>query len=403
MKSKLPLRDIFVSAHQALLRNWGRAVLTSLSMVIGTASLVLVVVAGISGRDYTLEQIRGVGTNLIIISNESADAAVGTRALTDRLSPGDMDAIKAEIPGVRSAVALMMGHPTLTGLGVTRRISLIGTTPEYRQIRNIQVLRGEFFDESDQRTRNKVCLITEPLAKKLESDPFYKGKVKFYGIEFDVIGVFKERVSTFGNMEVTENSAVIPLSVMRYFKPNEALDFIYASADSMQDVPRISAQIKALLLSRHRNQSFFQIDNLSVMLTAANKISLGLTAVLLVIAAISLIASGISIMNVMLITVTERTREIGLKKSIGANRTVLLTEFLVEALMLSSGGGLIGVVLGSAVPYSIRFFTTSIQIQIPPAAIILGFGVTLLVGLVFGMIPALRAARMNPVEALRYE
>jgi len=134
-----------------------------------------------------------------------------------------------------------------------------------------------------------------------------------------------------------------------------------------------------------------------------NKISLGLTLVLVVIAAISLVASGISIMNIMLITVTERTREIGLKKSVGARRGVLLTEFLVEALMLSSGGGIVGVLLGIAVPYSIRFFTTAIQIHIPPIAVILGFGVTLVVGLTFGMIPALRAARMNPVEALRYE
>jgi putative ABC transport system permease protein len=297
----------------------------------------------------------------------------------------------------------MISHPTILDRGVTRRISLIGTTPEYQQIRNIQVLRGEFFDKADERSRNKVCLITELLEKKLESDPFYRGKINFYGVQFDVIGVFKERVSTFGNMEVTENSAVVPLPVMRYFKPNDTLDFVYASAESMEEVPRISAQIKKLLLSRHRNQSFFQIDNLAVMLNAADKISMGLTMVLLVIAAISLIASGISIMNIMLITVSERTKEIGLKKSIGAYRSVLLTEFLVEALMLSSGGGFVGILLGVAVPYSVRFFTTAINIQIPPAAIILGFGVTLLVGLIFGMVPALRASRMNPVEALRYE
>ena len=145
------------------------------------------------------------------------------------------------------------------------------------------------------------------------------------------------------------------------------------------------------------------MENLSEILKAADKISLGLTVVLLFIAAISLIASGISIMNVMLITVTERTREIGIKKAIGANRKVLLTEFLVEALILSGGGGLVGILLGVAVPYSIRFITSAIQIQIPPLAVILGFGVTLIVGLTFGMIPALRAARLNPVESLRYE
>ncbi len=402
MRLTLPLEDIFQSAHQALLRNWGRAVLTSLSMVIGTASLVLVVVAGISGRDYTLEQIRGVGTNLIALSNESADAVVGTRTLADRLNFDDLRAIR-QLPGIRSAVALMTAHPTITELGITRRISLIGTTPEYQQVRNIQVVRGNFIDDNDETYRNKVCLITEILAKRLESDPFYKGFISFYGLQFTVIGVFKERVSTFGQMEVSDNTAIIPLSVMRYFKRDDMIDFMYASAETMEEVPRLSATILQLLVQRHRNQSSFRIDNLSEILKAANKISLGLTLVLLVIAGISLIASGISIMNIMLITVTERTREIGLKKTVGANRSVLLTEFLLESLMLSCGGGLVGILLGTAVPYSVRFFTSAIRIEIPPIAILLGFGVTLLVGLTFGMIPALRAAKMNPVEALRYE
>jgi putative ABC transport system permease protein len=190
---------------------------------------------------------------------------------------------------------------------------------------------------------------------------------------------------------------------MRYFKPNDTLDQIYVSAESMGVVPRVSAEIMKLLVSRHRNKAFYRMDNLADILKTADKISQGLTLVLLVIAGISLIASGISIMNVMLITVTERTREIGIKKALGAYRKVLLTEFLVEALILSGGGGLVGILLGVAVPYSVRFFTTAIQIQIPFAAVALGFGVTVFVGLTFGMIPALRASRLNPVEALRYE
>jgi len=399
----IPLTEIFKSAHQALLRNWGRAVLTSLSMVIGTASLVLVVVAGISGRDYTLEMIQGVGTNLVSLSNESPSSATGVKTLADRLTPGDLEAIKTSISGVRSAAGLMTSRPTITIQGVTRGVSLIGTTPEYQQVRNIQVLRGAFISQDDVKFRSKVCLITELLANQLEADPFYNRTINLYGIQFKVIGVVRERVSTFGLTEITDYSAIIPISVIRNFKPNDTLDFLYVSAENMKEVPRVSADIRKLLLSRHGNRIFFGLTELSGVLDAANKISLGLTAVLLFIAAISLIASGISIMNIMLITVSERTREIGLKKSIGANRAVLLTEFLVEALMLSTGGGLVGVLLGVAVPYSIRFFTTAIQIQIPPIAVILGFGVTLAVGLTFGMIPAMRAARMNPVEALRYE
>jgi putative ABC transport system permease protein len=402
MKS-LPIVEILKTASQALFRNWGRAVLTSLSMVIGTASLVVVIIAGITGRDYTLELIRGVGTNLIGISNESVDSAMRARALADMLSFDDLKAI-SRTPGVQSAVALMTGNPTYSDQGAARRISLIGTTLEYRQIRNIQVLSGVFIDDNDETARHKVCLVTEPLAKKLEADPFRKkNSITLYGVQFTIIGVFRERVNTFGQTEISDYSAIIPLSVMRYFKPGEPVDQIYVSAETMEDVPRVEAAIRDVFATRHKNRSQFSIITLSSMLDSANKISLGLTLVLLVIAAISLIASGISIMNIMLITVTERTKEIGLKKSIGAYRRVLLTEFLAEALMLSCGGGIVGIALGVAVPFSIRFFTTAIKIQIPPIAIILGFGVTLVVGLTFGMIPALRAARMNPVEALRYE
>jgi putative ABC transport system permease protein len=401
MRSNIPIIEILRTAHQALLRNWGRAVLTSLSMVVGTASLVLVVVAGISGRDYTLEQIRGVGSNLIIVSNQSTDT--GTRALADRINMKDLEAIQTEVPGVQNATAVVTGHPTISLGGTRRRITLIGTTPAYRPVRNLEILSGSFIDDYDQRYRNKVCLVTKLFSQKLEMDPFYRGYVNFYGLQFKVIGVFRERVNTFGQTEVTDYSAVIPLSVMRNFTSTDTIDQIYVSAASMEIVPQASKDILKLVVSRHGNHEFFQVDNLAEMLKAANKITIGLTLVLLVIAAISLVASGISIMNVMLITVTERTREIGIKKSIGAYRSVLLMEFLVEALILSGGGGMVGILLGVAVPYSIRFFTTAVQIQIPPIAVVLGFGVTVLVGLTFGMIPALRASRMNPVEALRYE
>jgi len=399
---KLPVMEILRAATEALRRNWGRAVLTSLSMVVGTASLVLVVVAGISGRNYTLEQIRGVGSNLISVYHEAADVIVGTNALADRLNFGDLKAIQAQ-PGVRSAAPLLISFPTVVLEGVTHVVGLIGTTPEYRLVRNIEVLRGRFLDDNDQRFRNKVCLVTDLLAKRLERDPFYKGYVSFYGIRFAVIGVFRERVSTFGQSEVTDNSALIPISVIRYFKPADTIDQMYVSAKSMELVPQVSAEIRQLLVSRHRKQSLYKVDNLTEILKAANKISLGLTLVLLVIATISLIASGVGIMNVMLITVTERTKEIGIKKAVGAFRRVLLVEFLTEALILSCGGGLVGIVLGVAVPYSVHFFATGIQIQIPGIAIALGFGVTLVVGLAFGMLPALKASNLNPVDALRYE
>jgi len=393
---KIPIQEILRNSGQALRRNWGRAVLTSLSMVVGTASLVLVVVVGISGRAYTLEQIRGVGVNLVSISNEGAPPA-------ERINFNDLDAIRREIPYIKSSAAVVTARPSLTMEGLTHRVTLIGTSPEYQTVRNIQVLRGRFIDEDDMNFRNKVCLVTEYMDEKLKRDPFYDGYITFFGLRFKVIGVFRERVNTFGQTEVVDFSAIAPVPVVRFFKSDDTIDFLYVSAEDMEFVPGVSEAVKSLLIRRHRNQSFYRVDNLAAILDAADKISMGLTLVLLVIAAISLVSSGISIMNVMLITVTERTREIGVKKALGAMRRVLLAEFLAEALILSCGGGLIGIFFGVAAPFSVRFFTSEVLIEIPVAAVALGFGVTLLVGLTFGMLPALRASRMNPVDALRYE
>jgi putative ABC transport system permease protein len=401
-KTTLPKLEIFRTAHQALLRNWGRAVLTSLSMVVGAASIVLVVVIGISGRAFTLDIIRGVGTNLITIYHETDDDRVGGAALMDRLNNDDLKAIQMT-PGVQNVAPLILSAPQISFGGVTKAVALIGATPEYLAVRNLQVLKGKFLDDNDLKFRSKVCLISELLAKKLDRDPFYKGDISFYGIRFRVVGVFRESVNALSQTEVTDFSALIPLSVIRYFKPAETIDQIYVSAQSMEIVPQVSAAIEKLLISRHRKHSHYKVENMAGMLAAANKIGKGLTIVLMVIAVISLIASGVGIMNVMLITVAERTREIGIKKAIGALRRMLLMEFLTEALILSGGGGLVGTALGAAAPYSIHFFAPGIQIRIPPLAIILGFGVTLLIGIVFGMIPAIRASRLDPVEALRYE
>jgi putative ABC transport system permease protein len=400
--SFFPILEILKVAASALGRHWGRSVLTALGMVVGTACLVLVVVAGISGRNYTLEQIRGIGSNLISVYQEAADAMLSTYTLEDRLNTGDLNAIR-QVPGVHSAAPLMLSYPSLYLEGVGHVVTLIGTTPEYESVRNIAVVSGRFLDENDESFRSKVCLVTELLAKSLQRDPFYKGNITLYGIQFTVIGVFRERVSTFGQAEVSDYAAILPLSVMRYFKPAGTLDQIYVSAESLETVPQVTSVIKQLLPSRHRQRALYKVDNLTEILKAASRISLGLTLVLLVIAFISMLASGIGIMNVMLITVTERTREIGIKKSVGALRRLVLIEFLAEAMLLTVGGGSVGVLIGVGVPYLVEYFEPGIRIQIPPLAVILGFGMTLVVGLTFGMLPAIRAARMNPIEALRYE
>ncbi len=401
--SKVVVLETVAFAWSELRQNWRRAVLTSLGMVVGTASFILVVTAGITGRDYILRQIQGVGSNLIYAHYEIGETAAGSRTLSDHLTLGDLRAIRSQIAGVRDATAVVLDSDSIVLGNAPRVITVIGTTAEYRSVRNIEVLEGRFIDAKDDAFRNKVCLITKPLRDRLRLDPSYRGYLTLYGLRFDVIGVFRERVNTFGQSEVTDYSALIPLSLMRYFKGSDAVDQLYASAVSLELVPKVTADIRRLLKARHRQESVYRVDNLTEILKTAKRVSLGLTLVLLVIGGISLTSGGIGIMNVMLITVSERTREIGLKKAVGASRTTLLLEFLSEALMLSVTGGTIGTLVGCAIPYSVRLLAPAIRIDVPGFAIVLGFSVTLLVGLTFGLLPASKASRLNPVEALRYE
>ncbi len=401
--SPLCLLESFAFAYSALKQNWGRAVLTSLGMVVGTASLILVVTVGISGREYIMNQIRGVGSNLIYAYYEASDTASGAQSLSDFLTMSDLEAIRDQVPGVENAAPIVLDHDSITINGVPRLITLIGTTPAYMPVRNIEIVQGRFIDSTDEELSSKVCVVTPQLYAQLAKDPAYRGYLQLYGLRFNVIGVFKERVSTFGQSEVSTYSAVLPLSVMWYFRPNRVLDQIYVSATSMAVVPQVSREIKQLLKTRHGGAPVYRVENLTEILKAASKISTGLTVILLIIAAISLMSSGVGIMNIMLITVTERTREIGIKKAVGATRDVILTQFLIESLLLSFTGGVLGIIVGVAIPLIIGAFVPQIQITVSGLSIVVGFAATLAVGLTFGLLPASRASRLDPVEALRHE
>ena len=196
---------------------------------------------------------------------------------------------------------------------------------------------------------------------------------------------------------------LIPITVLKYFAPIERIDPLYVQARNARDVEPLTDSVRLILESRHRSGARYRVDNLAAILAAARRIAAVLTAVLVVVSAIALIISGIGIMNIMLVTVTERTREIGLRMAVGAARRDVLEQFLAEAVIISLGGGLAGILIGIAIPLSIRLFTEDVQIPISPLSIVVAFTVSLLVGLVFGILPANRAARLNPTEALRYE
>jgi putative ABC transport system permease protein len=222
-------------------------------------------------------------------------------------------------------------------------------------------------------------------------------------LSFTVVGVFRERVATFGLSEVQRYTMLIPFPLMRYYSGTEAVGALYAQAASPEGVLPLTQQVEALLHSRHSGGTY-EVENLSGVLEAARVISTALTIVLLLVGGIVLLVSGIGIMNIMLVTVTERTREIGVRKAIGARRSEILYQFLIEAGVISGVGSLLGILIAVAIPVLVRpLLPGNLQVPVPWQAVVLAFAVACSVGLFFGYLPANKAAQLPPTESLRYE
>ena len=222
------------------------------------------------------------------------------------------------------------------------------------------------------------------------------------GIPFTVIGVFKMSVNDFGQSEIADQTILIPYSVVRYFTGTERVNQIYFSMRSMDDVPDAAKEIVRIIKSRHRDNSVYKAQTLKELLDMANQSALALTAVLVLVAAVTLAVGGVGIMNIMLANVRSRIREIGIRKALGATRREIKLQFLAEALIISLTGGVVGTIVGMAVPLSIRFFT-DYDLPISPWSVIIALTAATVVGVVFGTVPATRAAQMDPVDALKYE
>ncbi|MGD0791366.1 MAG: ABC transporter permease [Terriglobales bacterium] len=403
-RAHLALGEIFTFAWDTFLSNKVRFALTALGMVIGTASLILVTTIGLTGKQYVLNQIQAIGANLVSAQYESGGDRI-TNTGNDAITIEDMKAVQNQVDGIANASPVVpLSERVPVGDGKERDLQILGVYPEYLQVRNLVVLSGRFFDNQDSQAHNKVGVITQKLAKGLfGSEQASLGKtLKLSGLPFTIIGTFREGVDTFGQSEVGDNTMLIPYSVVRYFQDTPSVKEIYFSTTDASLVVPVTIQIQRVIQSRHRPESVYRVENFTQLVAVADRAANALTMVLLAVALVVLLVSGIGIMNIMLATVSARIREIGIRKAMGATNREIRFQFLSEAILISLIGGVLGIIIGLAIPFSVRFFT-AYRIPISGLSAIIAIVVCSLVGILFGTVPAIRAAQLDPVESLRYE
>ncbi len=383
-----------------------RFLLTMLGMVIGSASIILVVTLGLTGKQFALDQLSSIATNMVEMQFAGGTVAGPDNTSTsDYMTRQDMEDVQEQVPGVVGASPMLEFHDNISvGSGVTKEIMILGVSPQYRQIRNLRVVAGRFFDDEDAISHAHVAVLVTPLAKTIfgSAAAAIGHNISIHDIPFIIIGVAEMRIDVFGQSELSDQTILIPYPVARYFTGTDTVKEIFFSMRSSRDVAPGAAQILALIKKNHRSSSVYNAFTMSGILTIMAQIADMLTYVLVLAAAITLIVSGVGIMNSMLANVQARIREIGIRKALGATSREIRLQFLTEAVFLSLSGGMIGTILGLAVAFSIRFLTPFV-IPISPWSAVAALSTSVIVGVIFGTVPANRAASLDPVETLKYE
>jgi putative ABC transport system permease protein len=393
---------------KAIARNKLRSTLTALGIIIGVACVIAMIAVGGGAQAAVQAQINSLGSNFLMIFPGTATQS-GARIFTGQssITEDDVAAVKAECPAVAYVSPAVRSAGQIVAGSGNWGTSVQGVGVDWPFVRSWNTEKGAFFGDSEVRSAAKVAVLGATVANALFTDGNAVDQmIRIKNIPFRVIGVLESKGgSTMGQDQ--DDTVIAPYTtVMKLLKRTTKIDMFMASASSRDTVDEAQSQIEALLRQRHRLQpgqdSDFMIRSQQEIAQTADQTSRQMSALLAAIASISLLVGGIGIMNIMLVSVTERTREIGIRMAIGAKGRDILTQFLIEALTLSIAGGAIGIGLGIAAS---RFLAWKQQwpIVLSPTAILLAFGFSAAIGIFFGFYPAQKASRLDPIEALRYE
>ena len=406
-RSTMMFSEIMALAVDSFRASKARFLLTMLGMVIGSASIILVVTVGLTGREYALGAISSLGPNKIEMQY-SGGSIIGpdNTSSPDYMTREDMQAVVDAFPNDIVAYSPMLEDHERIGMGsgTTKDTMLLGVSPQYKEVRGLVVIAGRFFDDQDAAAHEKVAVLNKPLADQLFGSPqaAIGRTISIKTVPLTIIGVFRESIDTYGQSEINDQTVLIPYEVARYFTGTDNLKEIFFKVRDASMVEPDAEKIRELIASRHRPNSVYHAMTLTAILQTAGKVADALTWVLLIAASITLVVSGVGIMNSMLANIQARIREIGIRKALGATRREIRLQFLTEAVFMSLSGGVVGTILGLAVPLSVRWFTPY-SIPVDWRSAVIALATSVIVGVIFGTVPANRAARLDPVETLKYE